>query len=441
MATNFSPKQTNSLFRIVLFLSCISISSAGLSQSFNFSTLTLSEALSEAAKLNKIVFIQLESECTQCNGIAEKGLSGAGVKEIYEKFICIKIGFNTDDYKKTIKTYRFYQRNPSSLFVDSSGTYLASLNNYSTTNANEYIKLAAKAMVNKDNPPHKALTEAIAQDKYDKEQLRQFITLLISENFNTDDLTERYYKNLTLAELEKDSEIDFLIRTSPLIGSRLYKLIWDDSKRFHKIFDSIPIMDRIKINNMIIERSKEKAINEKNLNYMWSVCNYIRNTYGNKYQEGNRAHTMALLDYYKGVKDVEQYVNHAKIFFDTNFNKTNMDSISKAELNQTIKRADGAIMKGGKLYKTGNQLNEIAFSIYQMTDDKEYLGFALKLSEKTLIYKYPDYIDTYAQILYRIGGKKEAIEMQQKAVNISDSLHRFNPELKKTLSEMQNDKL
>ena len=118
-----------------------------------------------------------------------------------------------------------------------------------------------------------------------------------------------------------------------------------------------------------------------------------------------------------------------------------MDSISKAELNQTIQRPDGAIMKGGPLYQTGNQLNDIAFTIYELSNDKEQLGFALKLSEKTLEYNVPAFIDTYARILYRLGGKKDAIEWQQKAVSIGDSMHQPNDELKAALIKMQNGTL
>ena len=118
-----------------------------------------------------------------------------------------------------------------------------------------------------------------------------------------------------------------------------------------------------------------------------------------------------------------------------------MDSVCKAELNQTFKRPDGAIIKGGSLYQIGNQLNNMAFSISELSCDKEYLGFALKLSEQTLRYNYPPYIDTYAQILYKLGGRKDAIDWQQKAIDLSDSLHQPGNQLKEVLVKMKNGSL
>jgi tetratricopeptide (TPR) repeat protein len=118
-----------------------------------------------------------------------------------------------------------------------------------------------------------------------------------------------------------------------------------------------------------------------------------------------------------------------------------MDSVCKAELNQAFKRPDGAIIRGGSLYQIGNQLNNMAFSISELSCDKEYLGFALKLSEQTLRYNYPPYIDTYAQILYKLGGRKDAIDWQQKAIDLSDSLHQPSNQLKEVLVKIKNGSL
>ena len=88
------------------------------------------------------------------------------------------------------------------------------------------------------------------------------------------------------------------------------------------------------------------------------------------------------LDYNKEIKDSRAYFNSAKSYYLIFLEKQNIDSLRKAELNQTMQLPDGSIVKGGSLYQTGNQLNDIAFAIYELSNDKEQLGFALKLSEK-----------------------------------------------------------
>jgi hypothetical protein len=143
------------------------------------------------------------------------------------------------------------------------------------------------------------------------------------------------------------------------------------------------------------------------------------------------------MDFYQVMKDSSTYFRIAKQYYDMNFKKLKMDSVCNAELNKTVHRPDGAIVKGGMLYQTGNQLNKIAFTLFELSSDKEHLGFALKLSELTLKYNYPSYIDTYAQILYKLGAKKDAIDWQQKAVNLSDSLHQPNNQFKDVLAKMK----
>ena len=93
---------------------------------------------------------------------------------------------------------------------------------------------------------------------------------------------------------------------------------------------------------------------------------------------------------------------------------------------------------GGKLYVVGNQINELAWNVYEFSNDPEQLGMALKWSGRVLIYKNPPYHDTYAHILYKLGAKEKAIEWQQKAVNLSDSLGMKNINLSIELEKMKN---
>jgi hypothetical protein len=438
----FNKSETSNFFHsalLLLFIFCFSPDAIG--QPLQYANLSFSDALEKAKNTNQIVFIQLESDCLQCNSVADKGLSGNEIGELFAKFVCIKIAYNTDDYQEVLAKYLIYPNFPSSLFVDSEGNYLSSINNSSTTNRNEYFKLAAKAMANKENPPFKKYTEALSRKKHDKELLRQYITKLNEQNFNVDGLIEKYIQEMTIRELDDETELAFLIRSCPIINSRTYQLIRQNAYLYNKVFESFPPEDRKMINQKIIAKSRSKAFRDKDRNYLLTVSNFLSGSYGKDVKEGNKASQKLQLDFFKETKDLRLYFISAKNYYSFFLEKLNMDSIRNAELNQTIQRPDGAIMKGGSLYQTGNQLNDIAFAIYELSNDKEQLGFALKLSEKTLEYNVPSFIDTYARILYRLGGKKDAIEWQQKAVSIGDSLHQPNDELKEVLIKMQNGSL
>lgn len=442
MKPNSSVFKINSFFYQLLFvLSLICITEIVSGQPLRYANLDFSEALAKAKNDNQIVFVQLDSDCDQCNSVANDGLSGDEIGELFGKFVCIKVSFNTEDYKKIISDYRIFPNFPSSLFINSKGNYLASLLSRSTSNRNEYIKLAANAMANEKNPPFKIYTDALSKEKYNNELLKQYINILNEKNFNISDLVEKYAGTLTLKDIEDTTELKFLIRTAPIVNSKLDKLIRFNYELFKKVFESIPFEERVRINQKVVARSKEKAFREKDQIYMYAVSSFLAGTYNKDYKAAQKATTNLQMDFYKATKDSSQYLRFVKQYYNSNFNHVKMDSVCKAEMNQLIKRPDGAIIKGGSLYQIGNQLNNMAFSISELSCDKEYLGFALKLSEQTLRYNYPPYIDTYAQILYKLGGRKDAIDWQQKAIDLSDSLHQPSNQLKEVLVKMKNSSL
>lgn len=409
-----------------------------MGQSISYENLSFDEALAKAKRTNQIVFVQLESDCSQCNTVDGTGLSGEEINNLYARFICIKIRNNSDEYRKILHKYYLYADFPTSLFVNREGHYLASLNNFSTSNKNEYFKLAAKAMASTGNPPFKTYTEASAKPRWDRPLLKEFITKLSAQNFDCDSLLEKYVDDLTIKELSDESELVFLIRSAPLVNSRAYYFMRQNYPVFKKVFESLPMEERIRINQKILAKSKSKAFRDKDQNYIYSVSSFLRGMYGDDKKEGNRLGTKLELEFYKAKKDYNSYYNIARVYYNGYYSRTNIDSIIGVELSRTIRRPDGGIQKGGVLYQTGSQLNDIAFTIYEFSEDKEQLGFALKLSEKTLRYKVPEFIDTYARILYRFGGRKDAIDWQRKAVAISDSLNLpSSGELKEVLAKMQ----
>lgn len=438
---SFLSKTKCSFFQLRLVILLLLFAVIVQAQPMKYASLSFSEGLKNAKKSHQILFIQLESDCDQCNSVADQGLSGEEINELFGKFLCIKTGYNTDDYKKIISDYRIFPNYPSSLFVDSNGNYLSALLNQSTTNRNEYIKLAANALANKDNPPFKVYSDALAKGKCSKELLKQYITRLIQNRFNADDLVEKYAGELTLKDLEDTTELKFLISTAPIVNSNLYRILHYNDLLYQKVFASFPEEERVKINKIVIGRSIDKAIREKDKNYLYPVLTFVRGTYGKNYNAAQMAETNFQLDFLKGTKDSAGYFAQAKRCYDWNFRGLKMDSVVKAEVASSFKRPDGAVIRGGSLYHYGNLLNNMAFSIYELSSDKEHLGFALKLSEKTLNYNYPSYMDTYARILYKLGGRKEAIDWQEKAIDLCNSIHQPSDQFKEVLLKMKNGTL
>ena len=63
-----------------------------------------------------------------------------------------------------------------------------------------------------------------------------------------------------------------------------------------------------------------------------------------------------------------------------------------------------------------SDLNEYAWTVFQNCSDETCLKNALEWSKRSFEKEQnPAYMDTYANILYRLGRKDEAIEWEQKA--------------------------
>lgn len=81
-------------------------------------------------------------------------------------------------------------------------------------------------------------------------------------------------------------------------------------------------------------------------------------------------------------------------------------------------------------------LNDVAWAVVKKSNDRHELSIALSWSEKAIndLPQNPMVIDTYAQILYKLGRVDEAIKFQEKAISLSKN----DNNLKITLEKMRS---
>jgi len=80
-------------------------------------------------------------------------------------------------------------------------------------------------------------------------------------------------------------------------------------------------------------------------------------------------------------------------------------------------------------------LNEFAWAVFENCQDMTCVTEALEWSKRSIKdQEEPMYMDTYANILYKLGKKNEAIAMEEKAVKLSNG----DKELSATLEKMKN---
>lgn len=84
----------------------------------------------------------------------------------------------------------------------------------------------------------------------------------------------------------------------------------------------------------------------------------------------------------------------------------------------------------------GFEINNYAWKVFLYVNNKKVLNEALSWS-KLLIdgSRIPPYLDTYANLLYKLGKRKEAIEIEEEVMNITPADNRI--EFEATLSKMR----
>lgn len=163
------------------------------------------------------------------------------------------------------------------------------------------------------------------------------------------------------------------------------------------------------------------------------------------------------LDYYKKTNNPKKYLAHARLFAADIMKKLDSEellmkddvsylNLTKQRASETdsarIKSLDRSIKSRPDLERSQlcQTLNTIAWTIFETTSDKAKLKEALTWSEKTVQYKPTtvNYLDTNAQILYKLGRKEEAIALQKRAVANNTNTNSLNyTTINETLKKME----
>lgn len=113
----------------------------------------------------------------------------------------------------------------------------------------------------------------------------------------------------------------------------------------------------------------------------------------------------------------EEFLSEYETYYNTNF--INGHSII-LQLNSLYEAQNSKLPWSEFKYSMANQANEAAWFVVENIKDQKTIIEALKWSKTSLDINpdNPYFLDTYAQLLYKNGNKKQALEIQEKAVDI-----------------------
>lgn len=352
----------------------------------------------KAAKENKFIFVDcFTTWCGPCKYMASTIFPQAKVGDFFNaKFINAKIQMDkTKDDSEEIKSWyaeadRFakdytVRAYPTFLIFDSKGNLVHRIVGGGEADAfiakaqkaldpnTQYETLLAKFNADPQNATIAKAMAAAAKDAYEKEIQAKAEGIVLS-TLSTDQI------------FTKDN-VELLLSSASIKDSKAFNLIKDNPAKFDAV------SEKVKANDFLSKLLIGEAVNTKIQAKEAVDFAAIEKELAQKYPTINTEKASLEMQ--------PRYFAYTKNFPGL-----------RDSFNKYIAKYGSAI--------TAGQLNDMAWSIFEGCDDPACLKAAAEWSKLSLEKEKdaPMYLDTFANLLYRLGNKEQAIKTQEKAISL-----------------------
>lgn len=441
---------------VLLFISQVGFSQVSFENFDDLQTL-----LNAAKTRNKFIFVQTKSDdCNQCNDVARTGLSSTKLREKYgQNFIAIEIDSKSKIYKELVDKAGLRSL-PFSTFFDVEGGLIYQFA-MTTSNDIKYLEVADEAIKNAKNPVSKEFETTYKNGNRDKAFLKKYIEYKLSVEQDADKLVEEYIDQHTIGDLSTLENVKFLMSTAPALDSKARKLMYAlvPEKTVDSLFRILPFSERVKINNQIIGKTTRNAVRQKNVNLANRLSSFVAGTYDNDWEKASFFNQTTMLNFFNAIKDMPNYLQRAEPFAEYTLMRYSPDSLLKKEeiaRTRSLEKSRAEVKKEGRVEvsyasfynRYASELNNIAYNFLLHSNDLEKLAKALKWSKRALEIneklvmdklrkKNPYMMDTYAQLLFKLGQREEAIKWQTDVIETAKLWKADTSKFEETLAKMK----
>ena len=421
------------------------------------------EASDRARAENKLIFVHIDNaECQRCNQVASEGFASSLLKEKFEQnFISVRM----DADNANIPSWRrqLHEAKMFSIFLDSNGNILHSLDR--TTNSPIYYAEQADIALK--------AREGKQLDYYEKEYqngnrslqfLEEYIAKRSKVGLPVDPLLDFYVGQLPVDSLRNFRIVKFIYSQGFSLDSRAYKVTQAVTHPFliQALYKTIPVAEAKAINGRIIDKTFKTAVSKRDTALVRQLATFERGAFTDDVVKGKIAYDRRFLTYYFTIRDTTRYLSEATRFLSRYHMQLTVDSLRKMDdserRNQGFsKPTDGqqssvqTVVFSPPSQYYHMELNNHAWNFFKMASKPTELEMALAWSRQSMLFfdelsrtmghpmssGNPAYMDTYAQLLYKLGRKEEAIEWQTKAVEAERVSGRKPDSYESTLTKMR----
>lgn len=419
-----------------IIISALLFSVLGFSQGIKFEHGSWKEVLEKARQINKPIFLNVyKSWSVPCKKMNNEVFPLAEVGNVYNaNFICYQLDAEKGEGMEIAKKYNIWLY-PTYLFI--SGDEKSVFNTAGVKEIKDFIALSTSAsFAMNDTIPITAWEKEYIEKKNDPAFLLAYInkrsrlplpiaTLfdeylkLIPEEERTSDAVMDVYKKVVHSLNEQSFAVEYLLKNkAKFIGKR------NDSFNDYLYQTAKQTM----WNNV---RSKSK--NDELLAIAVEAYDQLpKNTVGMQKDE-------IYIDYYCLTRETDQYLKYTTHFCNNYLMNLSTDSIDKTDQlfvkklekqsnsitysEDIAKSMEQAISRSQHMTRDriGDKLNNFAWEIFKRVSDRDTLKSALRWSRRSLELSInnPLRLDTYANLLYKLERKEEAIAKEEEALHFA----------------------
>jgi len=366
---------------LLLFLLCRFIP-VNAEEGIQFIKGTFSDALAQANEQHKLVFIDcFTTWCGPCKVMAAKVFTDKEVANTFNKnFICFALDMEKGEGLDIAKKYGV-KNYPTFLWLDQNGKQVH--RSVGSTSAGEFLAIAEKAMDTKNNLG--SMKSKYEAGNREPEFLLNYATSLKSSyDMSYQTVADDYFRTMPEKDLAEEKNWKTILEFTPNINSYTYgamtKMLPEFYKRYGK--DSVNnVLDQLAISSLSYARQQKDSVLLKNA---------IAKLKESKNEVSLKQGLSEEMNYYKGNKNYTRYAELAHDYVNNYF-------------------LDDAKM-----------LNAVCWTYFQRIDDKKQLAEAEKWIAKSVELEDMYYnTDTYANLLHKLGKKKEAIDMTNHSIALA----------------------
>jgi thiol-disulfide isomerase/thioredoxin len=413
---------------ISLFLSTLCFS-----QGIEFEQGTWRDVLAKAKQTGKPVFVDVyTSWCGPCKKMSKEVFPLENVGKIYNSnFICYQIDAEKGEGISLSKKYEVTAY-PTYLFIKADGTlFFKTLGSMEPT---MFMELSKKSLAEMNDPKSLVIWDKeYPQKKTDPQFLLDYMGKRARVGMSNIKLFNEYLSLIPESERTSDQVVKLYRdeQRQMKVNDFAFQYLLKNREKFisNKFFGNVDVF----IQNVVLNTTREAAQlkDEALLETALSAFEQIPATPALKCKEE------IYMAYYQKTKEVDKYVKYATLFCDNhlmsvtpdsviNKDSTNQEMFEKLSARGAFAKMDSTMLPPLKSYAAHSErdkiswgLNNVAWEVFQKVSDANTLQKALCWSERSLEL-YPDnpmLLDTYANLLYKLGRKAEAIQKEKEALS------------------------